>query len=88
MSLVYLKNNSANIKSMDDLDNEYVGKKVAVILTTPLDTWPMMGYAYAISEDHSSYKELCKLKWDLKEEGKESIIVGSYQTGGVLSAQR
>ena len=83
MSLVYLKNNSANVKSIDDLYGDYEGKKAVVILTTPLDAWPLMGYAYAISEDRSSYRELCELKWNLKDDGKESIIVGSYQTGGV-----
>lgn len=42
---------------------------------------------YAVSRDGSSLSELCTLRNQLREQGLNPMIVGSYNTGGFVGVQ-
>ncbi|MBO6146831.1 MAG: hypothetical protein J6O70_04560 [Lachnospiraceae bacterium] len=40
-----------------------------------------------VSEDNTSFNELCDENDKLKEQGKRTIIIGSYENGGGIGVQ-
>ena len=40
-----------------------------------------------VSDDNTSFNELCDENDKLKEQGKQTIIIGSYENGGGIGVQ-
>lgn len=65
---------------------KYTSSKVIILLNNT-DTTNLSGILYAISNDESSFQELCKESDRLRKLGKQNIIVGTYNNGGVVGVQ-
>ena len=51
------------------------------------DMSDIQGTVFIVSEDNTSFNELCDENDKLKEQGKRTIIIGSYENGGGIGVQ-
>ena len=78
--LKILQNNK--IETPKEIEAKYPHSKY--ILTDFNDLSDMKGHLYAVSRDRQSFDELCVLSDKLSDEGKVCIIMGEYDTGGIM----
>ena len=79
--------NDEHTKPIDEIRNEHIGEKVLVLLESTEDLSSLKGCVYAISKDISSYKEICELSKQRHYGGQQNIVIGDYNTRGVVSVQ-
>ena len=69
----------------EDVENEY--KNCKYIITDFSDLQNIEGYLYCVSDSADSFKEICKINYDLSGKGRKSILLGSYNNGGAVGVQ-
>ena len=62
-------------------------KNCKYILTDFTNLQDIEGYLYCVSDSADSFKEICQVNYNLTKEGRESILMGSYNNGGALGVQ-
>ena len=70
--------------SISDAEKKFAHNKILFIIKDKTDLTDIKGYVYAVSEDNRSYNELIKLRDEMKSKGNDTIIIGSYLSGGII----
>lgn len=72
------------ILSINSAREQYPKSKILFLITDMSD---IQGTVFMVSEDNTSFNELCDENDKLKEQGKRTIIIGSYENGGGIGVQ-
>lgn len=83
-SLMLKKVDNSEVLSLNAARNQYPKSKVLFLISDMSD---IQGTIFMVSEDNSSFSELCDENDRLKEQGKQTIIIGSYENGGGVGVQ-
>ncbi|MBR2215548.1 MAG: hypothetical protein IJ849_07305 [Selenomonadaceae bacterium] len=67
--------------------SEYPKTKKIFIVTDMANMSDIKGYLYMVSEDITSFDDLCQERYKLYDKGIQSIIIGSYENGGAIGVQ-
>ena len=86
-SLMLKKVDNSKILSLNAARNQYPKSKVLFLISDMSDMSDIQGTIFMVSEDNSSFSELCDANDRLKEQGKQTIIIGSYENGGGIGVQ-
>lgn len=86
-SLMLKKVDNSEVLSLNAARNQYPKSKVLFLISDMSDMSDIQGTIFMVSEDNSSFSELCDENDRLKEQGKQTIIIGSYENGGGVGVQ-
>ncbi len=86
-SLMLKKVDNSEVLSLNAARNQYPKSKVLFLISDMSDMSDIQGTIFMVSEDNSSFSELCDENDRLKEQGKQTIIIGSYENGGGIGVQ-
>jgi len=86
-SLMLKKVDNSEVLSLNAARNQYPKSKVLFLISDMSDMFDIQGTIFMVSEDNSSFSELCDENDRLKEQGKQTIIIGSYENGGGIGVQ-
>lgn len=86
-SLMLKKVDNSEVLSLNAARNQYPKSKVLFLISDMSDMSDIQGTIFMVSEDNSSFNELCDENDRLKEQGKQTIIIGSYENGGGIGVQ-
>ena len=86
-SLMLKKVDNSEVLSLNAVRNQYPKSKVLFLISDMSDMSDIQGTIFMVSEDNSSFSELCDENDRLKEQGKQTIIIGSYENGGGIGVQ-
>lgn len=86
-SLMLKKIDNSEVLSLNAARNQYPKSKVLFLISDMSDMSDIQGTIFMVSEDNSSFSELCDENDRLKEQGKQTIIIGSYENGGGIGVQ-
>ena len=75
------------ILSLNSAREQYPKSKILFLITDMSDMSDIQGTVFMVSEDNTSFNELCDENDKLKEQGKRTIIIGSYENGGGIGVQ-
>ena len=75
------------ILSINSAKEQYPKSKILFLITDMSDMSDIQGTVFMVSEDNASFNELCDEDDKLKEQGKRTIIIGSYENGGGIGVQ-
>ncbi len=75
------------ILSINSAREQYPKSKILFLITDMSDMSDIQGTVFMVSEDNTSFNELCDENDKLKEQGKRTIIIGSYENGGGIGVQ-
>ena len=75
------------ILSINSAREQYPKSKILFLITDMSDMPDIQGTVFMVSEDNTSFNELCDENDKLKEQGKRTIIIGSYENGGGIGVQ-
>lgn len=75
------------ILSINSAREQYPKSKILFLITDMSDMSDIQGTVFMVSEDNTSFNELCDENDKLKEQGKQTIIIGSYENGGGIGVQ-
>ena len=75
------------VMSINAVREQYPKSKILFIITDMTDMSDIQGTVFMISDDDGSFDELCSEDEKLRNEGKQTIILGSYENGGSISVQ-
>ena len=67
------------ILSINSAREQYPKSKILFLITDMSDMSDIQGTVFMVSEDNTSFNELCDENDKLKEQGKRTIIIGSYE---------
>ena len=70
------------IETPENIEKQYPGSMY--ILTDFTNVTDLKGHLYAVSHDKNSFEELCVLSDKLSDEGRNCIIMGEYDEGGIM----
>ena len=73
---------NTQIETPEEIEKKY--PMCMYILTDFTDMNDIKGRLYAVSPSKASFRELCVLSDKLSDEGKNSIIMGEYDEGGIM----
>ena len=83
-----LKKISGNqILSLNTAREQYPKSKILFLITDMSDMSDIKGTVFMVSEDGTSFNELCHENDILKDQGQQTIIIGSYENGGGIGVQ-
>ena len=86
-SLMLKKVDNSEVLSLNAARNQYPKSKVLFLISDMSDMSDIQGTIFMVSEDNSSFSELCDENDRLKEQGKQTIIIGNYENGGGIGVQ-
>ena len=75
------------ILSINSAREQYPKSKILFLITDMSDMSDIQGTVFMVSEDNTSFNELCHENDKLKEQGKRTIIIGSYENGSGIGVQ-
>ena len=75
------------ILSLNSAREQYPKSKILFLITDMSDMSDIQGTVFMVSDDNTSFNELCDENDKLKEQGKQTIIIGSYENGGGIGVQ-
>ena len=75
------------ILSLNSAREQYPKSKILFLITDMSDMSDIQGTVFMVSDDNTSFNELCDENDKLKEQGKRTIIIGSYENGGGIGVQ-
>ena len=75
------------ILSINSAREQYPKSKILFLITDMSDMSDIQGTVFMVSEDNTSFNELCDENDKLKEQGNRTIIIGSYENGGGIGVQ-
>ena len=75
------------ILSINSAREQYPKSKILFLITDMSDMSDIQGTVFMVSEDNTSFNALCDENDKLKEQGKRTIIIGSYENGGGIGVQ-
>lgn len=71
---------SKEVTSSETAELTYPSKKILFLVDSEDDN-ELYGRVYALSNEISSFSELCDLAHKLRAEGKDCIVIGDYAGG-------
>ena len=75
------------ILSLNSAREQYPKSKILFLITDMSDMSDIQGTVFMVSDDNTSFNELCDENDKLKDQGKQTIIIGSYENGGGIGVQ-
>ena len=75
------------ILSLNIAREQYPKSKVLFLISDMSNMSDIKGTVFMISEDGTSFNALCDENDRLREQGKQTIIIGSYENGGGIGVQ-
>lgn len=75
------------ILSLNSAREQYPKSKILFLITDMSDMSDIQGTVFMVSDDNTSFNELCDENDKLTEQGKQTIIIGSYENGGGIGVQ-
>ena len=75
------------ILSINSAREQYPKSKILFLITDMSDMSDIQGTVFMVSDDNTSFNELCDENDKLKEQGRRTIIIGSYENGGGIGVQ-
>ena len=81
------KINKPNIITLNEARKQYPQSKLIFIVEDMSDMSNIKGIVFMVSDSDESYDELCEEEEKLLRDGKQTMIVGSYENGGAVGVQ-
>ena len=78
---------NGQVLSLNTAREQYPKSKVLFLVSDMSDMSDIKGSVFMVSEDDSSFNELCNENDKLRNQGKQTIIIGSYENGGGIGVQ-
>ena len=75
------------ILSLNIARERYPKSKILFLISDMSNMSDIKGTVFMISEDGTSFNALCDENDRLREQGKQTIIIGSYENGGGIGVQ-
>ena len=78
---------NGQVLSLNMAREQYPKSKVLFLVSDMSDMSDIKGSVFMVSEDDTSFNELCDENDKLRNQGKQTIIIGSYENGGGIGVQ-
>ena len=75
------------VLSLNAAREQYPKSKALFLVSDMTDMSDIKGTVCMVSEDNTSFTALCDENDRLREQGKQTIIIGSYENGGGIGVQ-